>query len=364
MSDRSLRLIAGPRGRQLCAALLGVTQSEAASIRAEDSDGVQLLSRPSDDEITLPEDDVTSDPHRTDWTSAGQALLCRLLIEKAKTYPQRTLDLSHPLALLPALEIVVDEAAYWGPASACQDPFDLPELVVPLQSIARTFADLPTFDWLWSNLSYSAQRSVQWSRDEEPLSASPPRSDQADGPRLGERLEVRGAWWSGPTGVLPTTRRVEGIGALGLVLVEDGFGEEGANVWQINVSHSARVYEVTANSDWQKLVASYPKDVTKNRQESWAWTGWNGKWLLPNWSAVSHDWDAVHLSVSAYLSLAGVRLSVGPHASTMLAGWNPDETYWLRPEVSTADQPPERWVRYAEASYGWTQVSGLPSLTD
>ena len=46
---------------------------------------------------------------------------------------------------------------------------------------------------------------------------------------------------------------------------------------------------------------------------------------IPDYLAVAEDFDAFHLSVAGYLSTAGRSLPVGD-ASTVLAGWDPDET--------------------------------------
>lgn len=44
--------------------------------------------------------------------------------------------------------------------------------------------------------------------------------------------------------------------------------------------------------------------------------------------AVAADYDAVHLTVAGYVSTAGRALPVDG-ACTMLAGWDPDQTFWL-----------------------------------
>jgi hypothetical protein len=65
------------------------------------------------------------------------------------------------------------------------------------------------------------------------------------------------------------------------------------------------------------------------------WRSANGRWLIPDWSAVAVDWDGVHISFGAYLS-AAYRSSDLDNATTMLTGWNPDETAWLNPVFESA----------------------------
>jgi hypothetical protein len=69
-------------------------------------------------------------------------------------------------------------------------------------------------------------------------------------------------------------------------------------------------------------------------------TGVDGSWLTPDWSAVAADYDGVHLSVPGYLTTAGRYLAVG-QSCTVLAGWNPDETYW--PDVLPAGRVTSGW---------------------
>jgi hypothetical protein len=44
---------------------------------------------------------------------------------------------------------------------------------------------------------------------------------------------------------------------------------------------------------------------------------------------VSEAWDAVHLSGWGYLTAATREIAVDAEYSTVIAGWGPDETYWL-----------------------------------
>jgi hypothetical protein len=66
------------------------------------------------------------------------------------------------------------------------------------------------------------------------------------------------------------------------------------------------------------------------------WTGGQGTWVIPDWVAVSQDWDGVHVSLGGYLE-AAYRAANAGGGFTLLAGWNPDETLWLNDVVSSTD---------------------------
>jgi hypothetical protein len=113
-----------------------------------------------------------------------------------------------------------------------------------------------------------------------------------------------------------------------------------------------RTYEINGPDDWAALVASYPLDVSRSRRHDW-WraTGWAGRWLIPDYGAVASDYDAIHLTVGGYLTTAGNALPVG-EARCLLAGWDPDETYWLA-DILAAAGPPARWTWEGCPHFRW-----------
>jgi hypothetical protein len=156
-----------------------------------------------------------------------------------------------------------------------------------------------------------------------------------------------GHWWSSPalSGLPVTTRALPGLGAARLVLVEDSMGWRSARCWPLAPRAGARVYEVGDAHAWAELTGRYPLDVSGSRRHDW-WrvTGWAGRWLMPDYTAVAADYDAVHVSVAGYLAAAGRALPVGDgDARAMLAGWEPDATWWLTDVLSPAG-PPADWT--------------------
>jgi len=118
----------------------------------------------------------------------------------------------------------------------------------------------------------------------------------------------------------------------------------------------ARICEIRGPEDWTDLVSRYPLEVTRARWHDWfKVTGRAGTWLIPDYSAVAADYDAVHLTIGGYLTAAGRALAVSDNAATMLAGWDPDKTYWLADALQVAGAP-VRWVERDFELLGWAQV--------
>ena len=139
-----------------------------------------------------------------------------------------------------------------------------------------------------------------------------------------------------------------------MAMVEDGLDWKEAHCWPMKPQAGARVYEISRPVEWTELVARYSIDVTNCRRHDW-WraTGWDGHWLIPDFAAVAEDYDAVHVSLAGYLATAGRALRVDD-ACTILAGWNPDQTYWLT-DMLTLAGPATKWAKLGEEPLGWTQ---------
>lgn len=161
-----------------------------------------------------------------------------------------------------------------------------------------------------------------------------------------------GIWWSAPIGDpnVRTTHPVSGV-PLGVSLVEDLDPTE-ARSWAVRIADSARILELAHPQDWVDLVRRYPLDVSSGKRGDW-WraTGRDGGWLIPDWAAVAADWDGVHLTIAGYLTTAGRALDVDDRFATVLAGWDPDTTYWLNDVVQLAGDAVD-WTR-DEASNEW-----------
>lgn len=166
-----------------------------------------------------------------------------------------------------------------------------------------------------------------------------------------------GHWWSTPGlgGLVSTSRSLSQLGAIKLIWEEDSPGEIEAQVWPMVTTRSPHVYEVNSPNDWIDLVRRYPLDVSASRRHDWyRVTGRDGTWLIPDFAAISADWDAVHLSVAGYLTTATRLLMITDRAGTVLAGWDPDQTWWLTDCLEVAG-PAEYWHSPSSParSYQW-----------
>ncbi|WP_454858475.1 hypothetical protein [Promicromonospora soli] len=94
--------------------------------------------------------------------------------------------------------------------------------------------------------------------------------------------------------------------------------------------------------------------MTAQKRHDWyRTTGRVERWVIPDWSILALEYDAVHLTAAAYLAAAGTAIPVDRGTCSVIAGWNPDETYWLtgvaRPEEDGAEWvlDDEDWVPWA-----------------
>ncbi|TFB90697.1 hypothetical protein E3O44_03680 [Cryobacterium algoricola] len=166
-----------------------------------------------------------------------------------------------------------------------------------------------------------------------------------------------GTWWSRPPYLLTrTTRWLAGRGPVGLWLVEDGLGWAAAAARRIRVPGDVRIYEIDGPDAWAELCRRYPLDVTASRRQDWyRTTGRRGSWVIPDWQDVQRDVDAVHVSVAGYLTTAGRAIVVDDDRASVLAGWDPDQTYWFR-DVATETATDQEWT-YDRGPDVWTMAS-------
>ena len=256
------------------------------------------------------------------------------------------------IEILNALAYAVDRAQYWQPLDEEDIVFARPEAVAVLKPIAEALLASANTRWWTEPVDLANQRLVQKFNSTRDLAELPlliqPVGDGLQ--RWRERTVAQEAkfveyliedpdgipgseWWSIPLadGVFRTTRSRDCIGAMDLILEEDGFGWGYARVWPVQVQGTPRVYEITCPADWAHLVDTYPLAVPVSRRSEWHYTtGEYHDWFIPDWTGVVADYDAVHLTMMGYLSTPGIAIPLTEHSgATVLAGWDPDTTYWL-----------------------------------
>lgn len=276
-----------------------------------------------------------------------------------------------PAALMVALAGSVDFARYW------QEPDELDALLMDpgiqdvLVPAAEAIASSAATEWWATPVDRQRQRYVQWldeTPDEPPVLSGAvanlarwrvfTRRDEAQAIErpLKVTANFSGYWWSAPIlgGLISTTRALPTLGAVKLALTEDSFGWKLARAWPLQSASDCRVFEITGPDAWIELVGRYPMDVSLSRRHDW-WraTGHEGTWLIPDFAAVASDYDAVHLTVLGYLTTAGRALPVRD-SHTVLAGWNPDETYWLTDALTESGVPSE-WCRDERDGFTWSE---------
>jgi len=279
-------------------------------------------------------------------------------------------------ALLAGLQAAVDFAWYWQEPDEEDRGFAgeaAREALRPVAEAVVAALAAPDVRWWTAPVDRDRQRYVQF-LDQQPLpEPAPTGAAETIAAWLVSTLEderaahdrpadpaapYSGRWWSTPalSRLLVTTRALPALGAVRLALAEDGLGWQSARCWPAVPDDGARVYEIRGPGQWAELVDRYPLDVSKSRRHDW-WrvTGWAGRWLIPDYAAAAADWDAVHVTVAGYLSTAGIAIPACDGARTMLAGWDPDATWWLTDVLSFAS-PPEDWRKDDQVPLGWIQA--------
>jgi len=273
----------------------------------------------------------------------------------------------------------VSHAMYWQPPHDQDAVAATPAVRAVLRPLAAAIAAAPATAWWNGPVDLNTLRSTNWVSDQ--LSPAPVLTgaatrlekwrEQTVADTLAAKanrpsrpgVQYSGTWWSAPTmaSLVSTTRPMADLGALELAWHEDSLGLTEASIWSLEAVGPTKVWEIDQPQAWVDLVQTYPLDVTDERRDDWQrTTGREGDWYIPDWNAVAADWDAVHVSVAGYLTTATRALPLADgNAATMLAGWNPDQTWWLADVLRLTAAEPGRW-RLAEGPTepepSWCQV--------
>ncbi len=265
-----------------------------------------------------------------------------------------------------ALQRAVDTARYWQEPDGEDVLAATEEITECLAHVAERLIDSPATQW-WDQKAQPGQWAIDWHSaiDPTPLPRNPQHT-LAEWGRKERAQEIRaakerpqdpqanfsGEWWSIPHGLIQSVARIPE----GLSLVEDSLGWEEATV--IPVAGTGRILEITTEEDWTNLCRAFPLEVTASRRHDWfRTTGRHGRWVIPDWEQAAHEWDAVHLTVAGYLSLAGRALVVGEDTSTVIAGWDPGSTIWLTDVARETESPRQFWHRPHNEDH-WELVPG------
>lgn len=350
--DVAEALLAGPRGRRLC---LDYARSLSSDVhetlfwlahRADPNPGTLIRFTADGDDDSDHED---PDPSPADLVATLTALHSAPASESAV----RT-----------ALQASVDTAMYWQEPDGTDVIASRPEVIASLRPIAERIAASETAR-LWDAARGAEQWAVDWRSPTDPavLPSNPSvllatwlDETRADEDRARHERPTdptarwSGNWWSIPLTLL-TTR---GTIADALELVEDSLGWDEATL--IPVRGAGRTLEIHTPDDWAAMCRTYPLEVTASRRHDWyRVTGRAGRWLIPDWSRVAHEWDAVHLSTLAYLRSATTLIDIDDEYASVIGGWAPDSTIWLTDVAREWDGPRQHWVRPDNADE-WSRI--------
>lgn len=262
-----------------------------------------------------------------------------------------------------ALAASVERAMYWQPPDGDDALAATEELRAALTRVADVIGSSPLAAWWATPVDLDDQWTVPWEGGGQapPETAAVVLASWRESAEVEEITALRdrptdptapwgGVWWSiPPQRLVSSTRSLGAEGPAGLWFVEDGVGSETAVATPVD-AYPGRVIEIDGPDGWIDLCRRHPLVVTASRRHDWyQTTGRAGDWVQPDWSSVATEADAVHLTVTGYLSAAGRALDLGDGRASVIAGWNPDTTYWFAGAVSRSNEA-ERWRRTDD---GW-----------
>lgn len=104
---------------------------------------------------------------------------------------------------------------------------------------------------------------------------------------------------------------------------------------RLKIDSQVKVYEIAGPESWHNLCAQYPASWDIEQRE-------DRHILVPDWRAVSQDWDGVHLSFGGWITTEQVRRwsSVG---ESMMEFWNAEKTVWLSAVMTDEEEMPEHY---------------------
>ncbi|MGJ9426204.1 hypothetical protein ACHABX_10230 [Nesterenkonia halotolerans] len=362
-------LLDGPRGRRLLlefalaseqrtdpssAELSGLVHAAARVLEPQGEHRGQLMSRWA----------VFGSPVRVLSPAVGPAEVARALDATDLAEPSEDL-------LRLVLADVVAFARYWQEPEGEDLLAGSAELRGALLRVARHLLGSPQTQWWSQDVRLSDQACVQWPDIPGYDHSGEPTQVLSDWRAEQQGLELRalrdrpedpkasygGVWWSRPPDhLLRSTARFSDHAPAVLYLFEDDFGWETAHTRRLWVSGAPRVCEIRSAQDWAALCERFPLEVSAEKRHDWyRTTGRAGRWVIPDWEAASKEYDGVHLSVAGYLSSAGRAIPVGADTASVIAGWNPGESWWFTSETILGSEV-THW-QLDEESLHWRKVS-------
>lgn len=254
--------------------------------------------------------------------------------------------------LLDALQRSVDSAMYWQEPDGDDFLCAIPAVRDGLARVADHVVASPLFQRWALPMDPADQRSLVWDKERNRRGSVDLRrwrkevlASERSARKEWEDIEANlsGSWWSRPPHELRTSTGTAPDGLpYGMHLVEDGLGWTEADAVRLRIDPTARVFEIASADDWARLCRDHPLEVTASRRHDWyRTTGRDGDWVVPDWCAVSEAYDGVHLTIAGYLNAATTAIPVDERFASVMAGCDPDTTWWLNDAVVAPDGEPE-----------------------
>lgn len=364
-------LMAGPRGRTLLLELVLQQADPGDWLPGANVFTAEAALDPSPGVRYLREDAGVASASDKEWHDEPQLGLDEMIARIGDSLERiAALDRADRVDSVEAMADVVTGARYWQEPSGRQLLADRPELRAGLRRVAQRIGTDPRLAWwaaamdrddqLLARTWDAAEQGHAILRDEVVTdSAELLRRWRVPTPARrwwqrrapsqdGQQFDDASVWWSTPPYGLAVTTRALLLGAPArLWWREDDLGPDRAESRRVRVTADVRVLEIGTEHDWIDLCRRFPLEVTASRAANWQLaTGAQGRVVIPDWAAVAQHHDAVHLSVVGYLRTAGRALAVDlpdGAATTVLAGFSPDETWWLADRLTPAG-PRSTWV--------------------
>lgn len=360
MTIDATSLMAGPRGRRVCFeyALLCAerslgTHEPASDTQRDPTDAATALRRAVSRLNPRPGVLLSIGPQ--DPNPAADPVVTPA--DAASAFDSFSIPAPTDDDLRSVIATAVDSARYWQEPDGEDALAATSEMRRQLVGVAGVLAASPQAVWWAAPVDLDDQWAVPW----EGGGAAPGDADALlaswrDRVFEDEECAARerptdphsnwsGMWWSIPsTALVHSTRSLADAGPARLWWEEDSLGPEEAFATPVD-AYPARVLEIDGADAWADLCRRHPLEVSASRRHDWfRTTGRVGRWVMPDWSRVAAEADGVHLTVAGYLAAAGRAIDVSEDTASVIAGWNPDETYWFR---STSARPADgqRWVR-------------------
>lgn len=256
-----------------------------------------------------------------------------------------------------ALAATTDSARYWQEPEG-EDVLAMTDPMLPeLRRVAEHLSASEHARWWTTGVVRDEQWSLRWGKRHDSVpSVGKVLTTWLDRVVAEEKRAARerptdptaaysGVWWSSPLGVPCSTRTLDDGSPASLWFVEDSAGEYRAWARRQIIPADIDTFEIDGAAAWAHLCQRFPLEVTAQKRHDWyRTTGRDGRWVLPDWHAVAEEYGGVHLTVAGYLAAAGIAIDVDGDAASVIAGWAPDEAFWLTGDVR-ADGDIVEWAR-------------------